>query len=561
MLWGTHGGRSSVGQSAGLWSRRHGFDSRRSPLTLRVRAAKWRPERVCTRARVQGDATNLTISEPPGRPRVPRPRDDAAEHARCLRRHRGQPSTGASGDTRSLQDLRTLFPGTSMRVFEPTAHSAFRFTGRSLGLDGTVTLRYALDDAYEFTERLRIPMPLEGSCDLESFEPLLDLLHWVAGVSYYKTAAPPEVVCEAGHPPPATAAFLDALYSEGLGEFAVVNALPEVPRPRFPVGRASPPVGSAVAEPSSVLVPIGGGKDSIVALEIVRQTGLDFTLFSVRDDPAMQRTAAVAQVPRLIASRELPLDLLRDLHGNGALNGHVPITAIIACVALLTAALHGYDAVALANERSASQGNVIYDGIEVNHQFSKSARAEELLRAAAAEAALGIDIFSILRPASELAIARRFAQMPEYHGAFTSCNTIFRLDPELRRASWCADCPKCRFVFLILAPFMEPDALAGIFGSAMLDDDSQFEGFALLTATGGHKPFECVGEEEESLAAMSLLADDPRWRDRPVVKRLVEEVLSPRGDDPGRVERVLALNDEHNIPDRLIGHVRAFLGA
>lgn len=448
-----------------------------------------------------------------------------------------------------------------MLAFDPSAYSTFRFTSRSLDPDGIVTLRYALDDAHEFVETLRLPVPVDGAADSEELDPLLDLLHWVAGVSYYKTAAPPKVACETGAPPPAAAAFLDALYSQGLGEFAVVNALPHVPRPAFPVGVSKRSSSERTAAPSSVIVPIGGGKDSIIALEIVRRAGLDFTLFSVRDDAAMQRTAAVAQVPRLIAGRQLPLDLLRDLNAAGALNGHVPITAIIACVALLTAALNGYDAVALANERSASQGNVVYDGIEVNHQFSKSARAEALLRAAAAEAAPGIDIFSILRPASELAIARRFAAMPEYHGAFTSCNTIFRLDPALRRASWCADCPKCRFVFLILAPFMDPDALAAIFGSAMLDDDGQFDGFALLTATGGHKPFECVGEEEESLAAISLLARDARWQDRPVVKRLVEEVLSPRGDDPGRVERVLALSDEHNIPDRLIGHVRAFFGA
>ncbi len=310
-----------------------------------------------------------------------------------------------------------------------------------------------------------------------------------------------------------------------------------------------------------MLVPIGGGKDSVVALEIVRRSGLDFTLFSVRDDPAMQRTAAVAGVPRLIAQRELPLETLGELNRSGALNGHVPITAIIACIALLTAALNGYDAVALANERSASSGNVVYDGIEVNHQFSKSARAETLLRAAAGETGVDVDVFSLLRPASELGIARTFATLPAYHGAFTSCNAIFRLDPALRLSSWCGNCPKCRFVFLILAPYMEPAAMEAIFHKAMLDEPDQYEGFALLTATGGHKPFECVGEEEESLAAISLLADDPRWRDRPVVRRLVEDVLTPRGADPARVAGALALSDEHAVPDELIGDVHALLGA
>jgi hypothetical protein len=439
-------------------------------------------------------------------------------------------------------------------VFDPSRYRTFRFVSRSLSATGRVRLVYALDDAYEFVEELDVPLP-EGA-DLAAVEPLLDLLHWVAGVSYYKTAAPPEVAFEGAVPGPAAADFLEALYSEGLGEFAVVNGLPALPRPRFP--RTGTPRAGAAGSLSRVLVPIGGGKDSIVALEIVRRSGLDFTLFSVRDNPAMQRTAAVAQVEHIVAQRQLPLELLGELNRGGALNGHVPITAIVSCVALLTAALNGYDAVTLANERSASSGNVEYDGIEVNHQFSKSARAEALLRGAVAETGVPVDIFSLLRPASELGIARAFAGMPQYHAAFTSCNAIFRLDPALRLSSWCGNCPKCRFVFLILAPYMEPDALREIFHKPMLDELDQYEGFALLTATGGHKPFECVGEEEESRVAISLLAEDARWRDRPVVARLVDEVLAGRSVDPAGV---LALSDAHNVPDELIDDVHALLGA
>jgi UDP-N-acetyl-alpha-D-muramoyl-L-alanyl-L-glutamate epimerase len=445
-------------------------------------------------------------------------------------------------------------------VFDPAKYRTFRFTERSLTPDGTVRLHYALDDAHTFVEEFRLPVAA-GAADFDAIARLLDLLHWVAGVSYYKAAAPPEVACETGTPGPATSAYLEALYSEGLGEFAVVNHLPHLPRPRFPAATPRPRGPLRRQPPRRVLVPIGGGKDSIVALEIIRRAGLDLTLFSVRDDPAMQRTAAAAGVPRLVAERTLPLAQLGELNRGGALNGHVPITAIIACAALLTAALNGFDTVALANERSASHGNVIYDGVEINHQFSKSARAETLLRAAAAEATPNVDVFSLLRPASELGIARRFATLTGYHHAFTSCNAIFRLDPELRLASWCGDCPKCRFVFLVLAPFMEPDVLAGIFGKAMLDEESQYEGFALLTATGGHKPFECVGEEEESLAAISLLAQDPRWRDRPVVRRLASEVLEQRGADRARVEAALALSDDHAIPDELLPSVDAFLAA
>ncbi len=167
----------------------------------------------------------------------------------------------------------------------------------------------------------------------------------------------------------------------------------------------------------------------------------------------------------------------------------------------------------------------------------------------------------MLRPASELAIARAFAGMERYHGAFTSCNAVFRLDPALRGSSWCRDCPKCRFVFLVLAPFSSPEHLREVFGGDLLAEESQYEGFALLAASGGHKPFECVGEEQESLAAMRMLADDPRWRGHAVVRRLASEVLPAHPLPEGDPAVVLALSDEHDLAPGLLDDLRAVLGA
>ncbi|MEA2231590.1 MAG: UDP-N-acetyl-alpha-D-muramoyl-L-alanyl-L-glutamate epimerase [Solirubrobacteraceae bacterium] len=450
----------------------------------------------------------------------------------------------------------TQHPG----AFDPARYEAFRFVARDIDGQGRITLRYALDDDVEFVEQFELPEGTRVSADdRERIDGLLSLLHWVAGVSYFKTAVPGVLRCENGVPPPATAALLEALYSEGLGEFAYVNRLTSLPRPKFPSSEAVSPTAS-VGELSRVLVPVGGGKDSVVAIEIIRRSQCELALFSVGDAPPIARTAAVADLPRLIALRRLDPGLMA-LNRAGALNGHVPITAIIACVAALAATLHGFDAVALANERSASSGNVRWDGIEVNHQFSKSLSAERLLAAAIAELAPTLRIFSVLRPASELAIARAFARLDAYHGAFTSCNAIFRRDPALRAASWCCHCPKCRFVFLILAPFSDPEHLRAVFGRDMLDDDDQYAGFALLTATGGNKPFECVGEEEESLAAIRMLAADPRWREHAVVRRLIADVVPAFAPSAGSPSETLRLSDDHLVPADLMPGVRALLGA
>jgi hypothetical protein len=441
--------------------------------------------------------------------------------------------------------------------FDPAGFKRFRFTERSVDSAGLIRLRYALDDAYTFEERLQFPVPAHG-IDAASVDGLLSLLHWAAGASYYKVAVPAEVACETGDPPPAAARLLDVLYSEGLGEFAVVNDLPDLPRPRFPAGPA--PAPSLPRALRRLLVPVGGGKDSAVAIEIVRRSGLDSALFSVGDAAPIEATSRAAGLPRFIVTRRIDPQVPR-LNAIGALNGHVPITAIVSLIALITAKLHGFDAVALANERSASSPNTIWHGTEVNHQFSKSARAEVLLADAVAESGAGVDVFSVLRPASELAIARAFSRLRQYHHAFTSCNRIFRLDPELRGTGWCCDCDKCRFVFLILAPYLHPAEMVDIFGAAMLDDAAQYEGFALLTATGGHKPFECVGEVEESVAAVRLLAADPRWRDQRVVRRMAEHVLPRFGALDGLPEQALTLSDDHRVPVELIDDVHAILGA
>ncbi|MGH2842045.1 MAG: hypothetical protein ACRDKL_00460 [Solirubrobacteraceae bacterium] len=474
--------------------------------------------------------------------------------------------------------MRSAAAPPTIESFDPASFREFRLLGRSLDGDGAVRLRYALDQL-EFEESFILPLPAAGerTPGAATVDGLLDLLHWVAGVSYYKAAAPPVITFAGGAPGSATTAFLRALYSEGLGEFAVVNNLSALPSPQFqhpdgPPGASgsetgsresaseSNPVAPAPARLNRLLIPAGGGKDSAVAIEVGRASGLPLTLFSVGDAAPIAATAAVSGYERLIATRRIDPRLLQ-CNAAGALNGHVPITAIIACVALLTAALHGHDAVTLANERSASAGNLIWRGVEVNHQFSKSLRAERLLAAAVAEVAGAPAVLSLLRPASELSIARAFAGMRPYHAAFTSCNRVFRLDPARRTRSWCCDCDKCRFVYLILAPFMEPGELRAIFGADLLAEADQFEAFARLAAPGAEKPFECVGEAGECLAAIRLISERPAWRDHPVVRRLVSEALAPRPVSDADLAYHFALSPQHEVPDQLLGAVHAVLGA
>ncbi|HEU0074437.1 MAG TPA: hypothetical protein VFS30_10525, partial [Dehalococcoidia bacterium] len=156
-----------------------------------------------------------------------------------------------------------------------------------------------------------------------------------------------------------------------------------------------------------------------------------------------------------------------------------------------------------------------------------------------------------LRSYSELAVTAAFSRAPAaYRKVFRSCNAAFRLD-ELRRGKrWCRDCPKCRFVFLALAPFVARPEMIEIFGGDLLEDPSQEQGFAEMLGLSGHKPFECVGEVAECVAALVLLARSPQWRDARLVRRFAAEIL-PGLEDPDRlVEETLRPGSVESVPER-----------
>lgn len=421
--------------------------------------------------------------------------------------------------------------------FEPSTFTAFRFAACTIDeAAAVVTLEYRLegDEAVDFRETVRfddVAWPADPA-RREALRRLARLLHLFAGVSYYKTAVPPQMLLDGedvggpGDLSPALRGLLEQVYTLGLGEFAYRNQIDVRDRVRFPaadVAAATAPV--ALPTTGRTLVPIGGGKDSVVALEIVRRAGREAVCFSVGRAEPIVRCVAAAGLPHAVARRELSPNI-GAVNAAGALNGHVPVTAVVSTIALMTAILHGADAVTMANERSASEGNLVWNGLDVNHQWSKGAAFERAVRGVIeGEVAIGLDYRSVLRSASELAIARGFSRLTQFHAAFTSCNTVFRLDPARRNSQWCADCPKCRFVFLALAPYLDPPALTAIFGVDMLDDPAQYGGFCDLAGLREHKPFECVGEEAESLVAMRMIAARPEWAGHAVVRQLVAEHL------------------------------------
>ncbi|WP_167760949.1 hypothetical protein [Geodermatophilus sp. DF01-2] len=439
------------------------------------------------------------------------------------------------------------------------ADDAFVVADRSLDLatgEAAFTYRLAGD---EFTERLTLDTDLLPGADPARVDAALDLVHLVMGTSYYKLRAAGRVVVQR----PVTkaqAAVAEAAYTHGLGEFAAVNRLPVPHEVAFDLEltdeRPAPVDRGGQRDEPGALLPVGGGKDSALALVVVQPA----TALAVNPTDAQRDVARSAGVPLIGVRRRLD-PLLAERTRAGGLNGHVPVTAINSGVATLVAVLGGFDPVVFANERSADEETLSVNGARVNHQYSKSYEFERLFAAAAAE--VGVTYFSLTRQLSELATVAAVANLPELRGEILSCNRSYTQahmgfrDGGEAVQRWCLHCDKCLFTFLCFAVFLTPEEAREMFGGDPLRDLSLVDGFRRLWAT--EKPFDCVGERAESAAAMAHLAGSAAWGDHPVVRALGDEAASFARVTGATVEGFLPPRGEHSVPDRYLASLRRVL--
>ncbi len=426
---------------------------------------------------------------------------------------------------------------------------------------GLLSCRYSVDGR-GFEERFALTPA--GRWNSPAARAAGRLVFLLAGVSYYKTAAPPVIDLGETAVTDTERGFLREYYLQGLGEFGFQNRIDLTSlRVEGPVAAVAAPESAGGGGQLRALVPFGGGIDSIVTVEQVRQRA-DAALFVVSRPgdrfAAIERPAAVTGLPVIRADREIDPQLLRSKE-LGFLNGHVPVTGILSAVAVLAAVLAGRDAVVMSNEWSASIPTLEDRGRPINHQYSKSESFEAGFRRVLAAAGAGLpEYFSLLRPRTELWVARKFAGLKRYHDTFRSCNRAFHIDTTLRLDHWCGHCDKCCFIDLILAPFLPVAELEKIFAGGDLPpapgsreplaDPAQADRFrALLGTSAGDKPFECVGEIGECRAAALLAARRADRADCKLLQELAAEVAAlPDAPSPAASAAMLRPVGAHFIP-------------
>lgn len=441
--------------------------------------------------------------------------------------------------------LRKSFPFFSYDGFE------YRWTPDGLA----IRFDFNLSGRYRFKPLTIIPF------NKDLFKPpekmagqILDSLVFHIGmielISYWKAACPPRLIIRPARLTAGQSAFFRKVYYHGLGEFFWMNAIPADEQGFMEiVSEGIQPIQPFDPYPlDGALVPVGGGKDSAVAMSLAGQAGANWVPFTVNPRRSVLnviKASGKQESETVVFYRQLDPQLLR-LNDEGYLNGHTPFSALLAFYSLLAAYLTGRNEIMLANESSASDPTV--PGTDINHQYSKSLGFERDFRDYCSNnISPAFNYFSLLRPLSELQIARLFAGLPEVHGLFRSCNAGSKTD------SWCGKCPKCLFTFIILSPFLPPDRLEAIYGRNLLNDRELLPVYRQLAGLDETKPFDCIGTPDEVSAAMDKAQEHYAGRRVPF---LLQYHLRTRIKPQGMFDRILRqLDPVHFVPDHYLNRI------
>ena len=325
----------------------------------------------------------------------------------------------------------------------------------------------------------------------------------IEAISYFKATCSKVFLVKCGKLNDSQVKWYKKLIYLGLGEFRYINKI-NISEDEF-VDIISEGKRFEVCklnyDLADVVIPVGGGKDSNVSLELLKKLNCQRYAFRINMEDVSQKCIELAGIEDenvIEIKRKIDPNLIK-LNEQGFLNGHTPFSSLVAFLTYFVSVIFGKKYIALSNEDSANESNV--EGENINHQYSKTFEFENDFRKYVKEniCTNGPEYFSFLRPISEIQIAKLFSKLEKYHTVFKSCNVGSKSKPW----RWCCDCPKCLFAFVILSPFLYKEKLVKIFGEDLFEKEKLKQTFIELCGYGSQKPFECVGTYKEVRFAVS----------------------------------------------------------
>lgn len=389
-------------------------------------------------------------------------------------------------------ELRKQYP---IFVFEDYSYS---FIGNEL----LAEFHFHFDGKINFHPRITFPVP-ETNPEFKQESNELDLLIFSIGmtelISYWKTCCSPGVIIKPAALSLEQTEWWKKLYYLGLGEFFYTNGIHTTESEFMEISclknKSFKPFD--INTKPDIIVPVGGGKDSVVSLELLKKSSGKIFPFVINPNKSQKLSIQQSKVPgdnSIFIQRKFDPKII-ELNKKGFLNGHTPFSAIVAFTTLVVAYLNKIKYIALSNESSANEATI--PGTNINHQYSKSIEFEDDFRYYVKRFITpDIEYFSFLRPLNELQIAEIFSKLTKYHSVFRSCNA------GSKTGVWCGKCPKCLFTYIILSPFLSKTRLKGIFQHDLYNDIELSDSFKELTGISDNKPFECVGTIDEINAAV-----------------------------------------------------------
>lgn len=444
-----------------------------------------------------------------------------------------------------------------MKKFNEFYFEDFAFNKDNL----TAEFSYSFDKKYVFTEKIIFDKKINIRDDFsdKKFQVFLFNIFIALWISYYKAYPTEKLVSEKYYLDEKQKEFWKKFYLNWLWEFLFRNKIKPDNLLNFDFRWENNFKKQDYKVKNRVIIPIWWGKDSLVSVEEIKKNNNfkdDFILATFWKDYYIHRVCEEEiWAKRLFIERKIS-EKLFELNKAWNYNWHVPITWIIAFVLLASSYLYDYKFIALSNEKSANFWNLKWEWIEVNHQYSKSLEFElDFKNYQKNYIGEGIEYFSLLRNMYEVKIAEIFAKNKKYFDVFSSCNANFKIleEKQTLKNRWCNNCPKCAFVFSILRPFLDKEEVIKIFWEDLYKREDLLELFKELLWVSNHKPFECVGTNEEVIISMKKSLEKYNNKKLPVILKYFLENIDNKISEKEykKLEEKLykIYEKNHNIPE------------
>jgi len=277
-------------------------------------------------------------------------------------------------------------------------------------------------------------------------------------------------------------------YREGLDPTRPLKIISAVDTHELPLAKES-------GFTNKLLLLNGGGKDTVVMVEICKTLDIELAWFAVNLKDSQKK---IAESSGINTQYDVDISYDKNISRDSKYEIHsLPYLMSYNILAFPLAVARGYSYISSGNEASSNFGNITYKGMDINHQYTKSFEFERLLSELAKKhISPAFHNFSLLRPFHDIQLGKYYSRHNQYFGSIVSCN----IDP----INWCKKCAKCAFTYIALMPFVREDDMNRIFGSNfLLDRDIRREVVELTTKS--LKPWECVGTKEECKLVLFMI--------------------------------------------------------